>query len=283
MNYDNDILEYIDATIKSYVPIKTFPEEIYESVNYSLFGGGKRIRPYLMIAVCDMTKGDRDFVKPLFSALEMIHTYSLIHDDLPCMDNDDTRRGNPTNHILFGYSTAVLAGDALLNMAYETLFAGYEAIAVSNKEKYIKACRIIAQGAGIGGMVGGQVADMKYDESNQNKNALEYIYSKKTGALIKAAVLCGALSSDISDDEYKSAECYADNVGMLFQITDDILDMHNNKPEEGKMTYGSVYGYDYVVDYAKKLYEDSLKALEVFGEKASALIDFTQKIYNRKK
>lgn len=281
MHYNDEIIDYINATIKSFTPKKTFPNEIYDSVYYSLFGSGKRVRPYITIAVCDMLGGDSEFIKPLFSSLEMIHTYSLIHDDLPCMDNDDTRRGAPTNHVVFGYSTALLAGDALLNLAYETLFDSYEK--VNNKSNYIKACGIISHAAGISGMVGGQIADMKYDESNQNKDALEYIYLNKTGELIKAAALCGALSADITNEEYSKITEYAKNLGMLFQITDDILDMHNNEPEEGKMTYASVYGYEYVVEFAKKLYEESVDSLSIFGEKASSLIEFTQKIYNRKK
>ena len=151
--YDADTLGYIDGVIRRYLPAKDFPEVIHEAVEYSLFGDGKRVRPFLMIAVCDMLGGDASFIEPLFSALEMIHTYSLIHDDLPCMDDDDERRGKPTSHVVFGYPTAVLAGDGLLNLAFETVFSAYADIDPSARERYIRAAGIIAACSGISGIL----------------------------------------------------------------------------------------------------------------------------------
>ena len=281
--YGPDVLRYIDTVLEGYLPQKDFPENIHDAVRYSLFGDGKRVRPFLMIAVSDMLGGDPSFIEPLFSALEMIHTYSLIHDDLPCMDDDDTRRGKPTNHIVFGYPVAVLAGDALLNMAFETVLKAYGGIEPSMRERYIRAAGIISECSGILGMVGGQVADMMFDEMGDDPAALEYIYRCKTGALIRAAVLAGALSSPKADEKVLAGlDRFAYCVGMLFQLTDDILDMNGDLPEEGKMTYISVYGLDHVRKMCTDLAREAGEILSGF-EDSGVLRDFTQMIYNRKK
>ena len=281
--YDREVLDYIDTVLERYLPPKDFPENIHDSVRYSLFGDGKRVRPFLMIAVCDMLGGDRTFIEPLFSALEMIHTYSLIHDDLPCMDDDDTRRGKPTNHVVFGYPVAVLAGDGLLNLAFETVLASYTGIDSEMRERYVKAAHIISVCSGISGMVGGQVADMSFDEKGDDPQALEYIYRCKTGALIRAAVLAGALSSKETTEEQMAAlERLSYCIGMLFQLTDDILDMNGDLPEEGKMTYISVYGLDHVKRMCSDLWQEADRILSSFPDSA-VLREFVQMIYNRRK
>lgn len=281
MNYDANTLNYINSTIERYIPETKFPLSIYDSVRYSLLGDGKRIRPYLMIEACELVGGDKRFIEPLFSALEMIHTYSLIHDDLPCMDNDDERRGKPTNHVVFGYSTAVLAGDALLNMAYETMFKGYNYAA--NPQNYIKACRIISENAGIQGMVSGQVADMSFNENSKDEQALKFIYQKKTGALIKAGLLAGALSSEVEPEKFNAINNYADSLGLLFQLTDDVLDMEDGEPEKGKMTYGSVFGYQYTLNLINEECQKAKQALIIFKDKGKSLSDFAEKISKRSK
>ena len=281
MNYDADALRYIEGVLERYMPQSSFPEKIYEAVRYSLFGDGKRVRPFLMIAVSEMLGGEKSFIEPLFAGLEMIHTYSLIHDDLPCMDDDDMRRGRPTSHKVFGYPTAVLAGDALLNLAFETIISG-RAGGVSSG-RYMEAAGIIAECAGIRGMVGGQTADMMYDESSRDEKALEYIYRAKTGALIKAAVMAGALSSSsLTAGEREALERYADLIGRLFQFTDDILDMKDGLPEEGKMTYISVYGLDRVRQMCSDYESEAEEILSRF-ENSGVLREFTQMIYNRRK
>ncbi|NLW69547.1 MAG: polyprenyl synthetase family protein [Eubacteriaceae bacterium] len=276
MNDIKDLIGYIDDVIQRYMPESVYPEVIYEAMGYSLFGGGKRIRPRLMIASCELVGGDRAFIEPLFSALEMIHTYSLIHDDLPCMDDDDYRRGKPTSHRVFGEANAVLAGDALLNLAYETLFKGY--LEVENKSSYNKACLILSQAAGCGGMVGGQTADLQNDETCRDEKILKFIYSNKTGALIRAGILCGALSADISAEKFDRLDNFSRCLGMLFQLTDDILDMDGENPEQGKATYAALLGKEGCLEIINKYLNQANDALEIFGQSASELKNMAMEI-----
>ncbi len=195
---------------------------IYEAVNYSIKAGGKRIRPILSLSVCEMLGGKAEAVMPFACAIEFMHTYSLIHDDLPCMDNDDLRRGMPTSHKKFGEALALLAGDALLNHAFETI-----ANASAPAEVIMEALKIISNSGGICGMIGGQVVDMKgadtYDE-------LVTLYKMKTGAIITAAGRIGVLASGVNDDETISAvSAYTDNLGIAFQIKDDLLDVDRKR------------------------------------------------------
>lgn len=273
--------EYVDSFIKKYIPETQYPQIIYESMNYSLFGGGKRIRPILLLQTCDMLHGDIKTAEILAASLEMIHTYSLIHDDLPCMDNDDLRRGMPTNHVKFGYDTAVLAGDALLNLAFETIINGYEE--AEDKNRYMKAAKLIAYSSGVCGMISGQVADMDFNESSNDKQRLDFIYKKKTGALIKAAVLCGALCAEHTAEQYSGLARYSENIGLMFQITDDILDMKDGKAEEGKMTYISVCGEERARQKIDELLKDAADSLAVFGERKEILYSIALKISSREK
>lgn len=206
---------------------------IHEAMKYSLMAGGKRIRPVLSIAVCDMLKGDRATIMPYAAAIELIHTYSLIHDDLPCMDDDDFRRGKPTSHKVFGEAMAVLAGDGLFNLAFEIMLTDI----VKNGSSGLKkpdAALLIAEAAGIKGMIGGQVMDMDSENRDITYEELCTMHRMKTGALIKAAVLTPAVLLDAREDVLAKLEVYADNIGLAFQIKDDILDLEGTSEILGK-------------------------------------------------
>ncbi len=201
-------------------------KKITEAMNYSLLAGGKRIRPVLMMAACEAFGVSEDKILPFAAALEMIHTYSLIHDDLPSMDNDDLRRGRPTNHVVYGEATAILAGDALLNLAFETaLTAPYDA------ERKLKATAVMGRASGYFGMIGGQVVDLEGEERKLSLSELKEMHSMKTGALIKAAAQMGCALSG-KDESLLSA--YAENLGLAFQLKDDILDETSTIEELGK-------------------------------------------------
>lgn len=258
--------------------------EIYDAMRYSLYAGGKRIRPILSLAVSDSLNGDFNAALCYGSAIEMIHTYSLIHDDLPCMDNDDLRRGKPTNHIVFGENMAVLAGDALLNFACESII---NSNAGTDKMKLL-AIKEIFEASGCLGMIGGQVLDIRSENKKITEDELKILHKKKTGALIKAASRVGVISAgkdiNLFDD-------YSEAIGLAFQIRDDILDVEGNvetfgKPiksdeKNNKTTYVSLYG----VDGAKcKLAQETDKALEsisFLGEKGEVLREFALYLLNR--
>ena len=229
-NIINQKIERIDANLEKYLKIK-YPEKIYEAIRYSVFAGGKRMRPLLLLSVCEALGGSEEKAMPFACALEMIHTYSLIHDDLPCMDDDDYRRGKLTNHKVYGEAMAVLAGDALLNLAYEIMSA---ACFENFSEKSIKAMFLIAKSAGVEGMVGGQVADVLSETKNIGFDELMYIHSHKTAAIISSAVMAGAVIADVSDADLLNLEEFAQLFGVAFQIKDDILDVIGDSKLMGK-------------------------------------------------
>lgn len=258
---------------------------IYDAMRYSLYAGGKRIRPVITLAVCEALDGDMNAALTFGCALEMIHTYSLIHDDLPCMDDDDLRRGKPTNHIVYGEATAVLAGDALLNFACETV-AGEKDI---SSDMAIKALRIIYNASGADGMIGGQVLDMDAEKREISAEELTVLHRKKTGALISAAASLGALSAD--EDE-KLLLGYSSSLGLAFQIRDDILDVISDtetfgKPvksdeKNSKTTYVSLYGLD---GADEKLAEETVKATDsiaFLNEKGEFLRELALYLLTRK-
>lgn len=249
-------------------------EAIYPTLRkamfYSLEAGGKRLRPCLMLAVCEMLGGDAEKALPFACALEMIHTYSLIHDDLPCMDDDDMRRGRPSNHKVFGEATAVLAGDGLLSFAFELMLSAAER---SGEKSAVSAALEIAKRAGAAGMVTGQAADMEFEGSeNQTEDALRFIHVHKTADMLTAAVIAGAILAGADDKTLSSLRIYSEKMGMLFQITDDILDMKGDPKlmgktlgkdkEQGKLTYASLLGLDGAAQAAKQAADEALDAIK---------------------
>lgn len=250
-------------------------EKIYEAMRYSVFAGGKRLRPVIMIMTAKMLGGTPETVMPFACAMEMIHTYSLIHDDLPSMDNDDLRRGKPTSHKMFGEAVAVLAGDALLTKAFETA-ASYNVAGVC-KKKVLRAMSVLAKAAGADGMIAGQVIDI--DSVNEDEQLLKKLHSLKTGALIRASGVIGAILSGADEEQIKAVDDFCNNIGIAFQIQDDILDVISSeeelgKPigsdaENGKSTYITLFGKEQAekmaAEYTKKAV-DALSAFKNCGE-----------------
>ena len=267
-------------------------KEVYEAMRYSLMAGGKRLRPMLTLAVCDMLGGNLEDALIFGTAIECIHTYSLIHDDLPCMDNDDLRRGMPTCHKAFGETTALLAGDGLLTLAFERMadLPKYQGITF---ETAIKVIAEVAKCAGGMGMIGGQVVDLA-NESAENvpEEVLSYMHSCKTGALIRAAAVAGAIIGGADDDQIKRITEFADKLGLAFQIRDDILDFIGDesvlgKPtgsdmENMKTTYVTLLGIDEAQRRLHELSEQATEALSGFGKKSDFLICLAEYLTDRK-
>ncbi|MEK6538330.1 MAG: polyprenyl synthetase family protein [Nitrospirota bacterium] len=258
------------------------PPTLYESMRYSLSAGGKRIRPILSIAACEAVGGRTEDVIPAAIAIEMIHTYSLIHDDLPAMDNDDLRRGKPTNHKVFGEATAILAGDGLLTLAFSILSG------VSNSMKIIHE---IALAAGPEGMVGGQQLDIENEGKNIDVKALEELHRRKTGALILAAVRSGGIAGGAAETQLSALTDYGMKIGLAFQIADDILDLEGDVEyigkspgkdvKQNKNTYPALLGSTESKIVARNLVDEALEALESFDEKAVPLRMIAEYIVDR--
>lgn len=273
--------EKADNYINSVVTVVENPQKlIYEAMNYSLRAGGKRLRPVLLMASYEVFGGLEEDVLPFAASMEMIHTYSLIHDDLPAMDNDDYRRGKPSNHKQFGEATAILAGDALLNRAFEK---GLEAVSdwKKNKDAAVKAMLVIAQSSGTEGMIGGQVVDMYGPDVIDSLDALKYMYSLKTGAIIKSSIIAGAILGEASEQELDALGRYAECLGIAFQIEDDILDVTGSmdklgKPigsdsENNKKTYVSIEGLVKSREAVKHFTDEATRSLDIFGVRADML------------
>lgn len=227
----------MDALVKSFAPeMKGDESLIAEAINYSLLAGGKRIRPLIIKEVYELSGGEnKKLAGPFMAAIEMIHTYSLIHDDLPAMDNDDFRRGRPTNHNVYGEALAILAGDGLLNYAYETALRSFQAASsVKEYESVIKALRILSESAGIHGMVAGQVMDMNLSVANRTKETVEKMYLLKTGALLRASFMIGATLAGVSEADIEKMKETGEAVGLAFQLKDDMLDAHGDEKATGK-------------------------------------------------
>lgn len=268
--YDNT-RRVVEESLTSFISgAENSPQKIiFDSMKYSLEAGGKRIRPVLLLETIKMMGGDCSAGIPFACAVEYIHTYSLIHDDLPAMDDDDLRRGKPTNHKVFGEAVAILAGDGLLNSAFEIMSGE---ILKNNCVGSVKAMNVIASCAGVNGMIAGQIVDIESEGRSISYEELRYLHSKKTGALIKASVMAGAYIAGANEEELKAVERYSENIGLAFQITDDILDVTGNTSELGKntgsdiqndkSTYVSLFG----IEKARLLAQDCLKdAVESLG------------------
>ena len=285
----------IENILVKYMPSKEgYQKVIFEAMEYALMAGGKRLRPMFMNEVYLMCGGsDRDLIEPFMAAIEMIHTYSLVHDDLPAMDNDALRRGLPTVHVKFGEDMAILAGDALLNFAFETACQGF---AVKPGDANVeKAFAVLAKKAGIYGMVGGQVLDVERAGLPMDEDQLAFIYENKTGALIAAACMCGAYLAGADDAVVAQLEEAAYAVGFAFQVQDDILDLVGDEQLLGKplhsddknhkVTYVTLHGMDAAKQYVEEMSEKAIRILEnikAWDEGAKAdMIALVKSLINR--
>ena len=282
----------VDKFLDDYLPkADVHPTALHEAIRYSLFAGGKRVRPVLCIASCEAVGGDIDTALPVASAIELIHTYSLIHDDLPAMDNDDYRRGRPTNHKKYGEAIAILAGDALLTMAFDML-ADRKLNSRLDSASLLSIIKILASASGSAGMVGGQAADIEASGKEVNLPEVEYIHIHKTGALIRASVCIGAIAGNASKDELHVLTRYGECIGLAFQIADDILDIEGSRDEIGKdvgsdvakekVTYPSVIGISESKKLSKELIGKAVEAISTLGEKAEPLREIARYIVERK-
>ena len=280
----NDINKYLDNYFKGK---GKYNKIIYEASSYSVNIGGKRVRPILFALSYYIYKNEYKNILPMACAIEMIHTYSLIHDDLPCMDNDDLRRGKPTNHKVFGENIAVLAGDNLLNEAM-ILMMDYS---IKNGMNALKAAYEIASSAGAEGMIGGQVVDVTSEGKCISKDELEYMHSKKTGAIIRAAVVSGAILADAPENDIRILKEYGEKLGLAFQIRDDILDVVGDvkvlgknihvDEEHDKTNFISVYGLEKCKEICEKLSEECLELLKALTVDSQCLVDLTYYLLNR--
>jgi len=258
-----------------------------DAMAYSLRNGGKRIRPVLTLEFCRVCGGDYKSAIPFALAVEMIHTYSLIHDDLPCMDNDDMRRGKPSSHKVYGEANALLAGDGLLTLAFETVLS-----ADADADKKSKAALELAKAAGVSGMIGGQVMDLANEEKSVTLDGIITAEKLKTGALIKVAAVMGCIAAGADNAQLEAAEKYCENIGLAFQIIDDILDVTSNekmlgKPigsdsENGKSTFVSLLGLEDSYSFAEKLTANAKASLDIFGSDGNFLACLADKLYERK-
>ena len=279
MNFKEELrirTDYADNVIKEFLPEEEgFNKELCEAMNYSVNAGGKRLRPILLHSFYRLFGGDSDIVKPCMAAYEMLHTYSLVHDDLPAIDNDNYRRGMPTTHARFGEATAILAGDGLLHQAYETFIKIFD---TEISTRTVKALKIFGDKTGINGMLGGQSADVLHTGELISDELLYYIYEKKTGALIEGAMLTGSALAGCNDEDLVKIKRAGELVGLAFQIKDDILDIYGNEKEIGKplhsdeknnkVTYVTFEGLDKASKDVETISKEAEKLLDSFeGDK----------------
>ena len=280
-------IELIDAALSHYIPIDSYQPIIYEAMRYSLLAGGKRLRPLMLMAAADAVGGKGSDYLPVACGLEMIHTYSLIHDDLPAMDNDDYRRGKLTNHKVYGDGIAVLAGDGLLTAAFGTMLSQTKV----EPQVLIQVVNEIAVAAGPAGMVGGQAIDLISEGQTVDAKTLQYIHQAKTGALFKAALRSGALLAGGSQQQLTALTSYASQFGLAFQITDDILDVVGTQDKIGKpvgsdvknhkATYVTLYTLAGAKQLAQQTVNEALINLRGFGPEASILRELVEHLINR--
>ncbi len=269
-------IKLVDEALGVYFAAEDIPKQLLESMSYSVFAGGKRLRPAITLAACEMLGGAMEDAMPFACALEMIHTYSLIHDDLPAMDNDDYRRGKLTNHKVFGEGQAVLAGDALLSYAFELML---KELVIRPEQRLALATQAVAKGAGVRGMVAGQSLDLLHEGSGRmEEDELLRIHRGKTSAMLLAAVEAGAYCAGASADLLKQLREFGMQYGLLFQITDDILDVTGEESsmgktlgkdeKAGKLTFPAVYGLDGAMVKAEEAAAAAHAALNPLGERA---------------
>ena len=289
---DNRVKE-IEKVLAKYLPKpEGYQKVIMEAMAYSVTAGGKRLRPMLMKETFVMFGGEGAGVEPFMAALEMLHTYSLVHDDLPAMDNDEYRRGRRTTHVVYGEGMGILAGDALLNYAFETAVEAFE-LAPTQASRVAKALKILAGKAGIYGMIGGQVVDVSSCGENLTQEMLDFIYELKTGALIESAMMIGAVLAGAGDDEVATVERIASLTGLAFQIQDDILDVTSTMEELGKpihsdeknekTTYVTLKGLDKAVADVAQISEEAISLLQGLGKENPYLEELLKALVHRKK
>ena len=280
----------VESLLKQYMPKEEgYQKTIIEAMNYSLSAGGKRLRPILAIEACSIVGGNIEDVIPFAVAIEMIHTYSLIHDDLPALDNDDLRRGKKTNHIVFGEDMAILAGDALLNYAFEVMLSN--SIDKDNPNKYLKAINEIAKTSGIYGMIGGQVVDIQSENKQISKERLDYIHNNKTAAIIIGCMRAGAIIGNATEEQLENITKYAKNIGLSFQIVDDILDIIGDESKLGKKvgsdienqksTYPSLIGLEESKKVAYELIKEAKNSIELIDSNSKVLNGLADYIIDR--
>lgn len=282
----------VEAELDRLIAETAYPPVIHQAMRYSLLSGGKRLRPVLALATCEAVAGQASFALPLACAVECIHTYSLIHDDLPAMDNDDYRRGKLTLHKVYGEGIAILAGDALLTEAFAVL-AEAAGRWPDLQGKYLEATVRVARASGSQGMIGGQVVDLQSEGKQVGAETLEYIHLHKTGALIQAAVWCGGLIGGASRTQLADLDAYGQHFGLAFQITDDILDVAGSRAETGKdmgsdrrkqkATYPALYGVERSREMAAREVERAVAALDNWGPEADLLREAARSLVYRRR
>ena len=288
-------VEEVEQVIQSFLPEETgYQKTVLEAMNYSVLAGGKRLRPMLMEETYKLFGGNGKIVEPFMAAMEMVHTYSLVHDDLPAMDNDEYRRGRKTTHVVYGEGMAILAGDGLLNYAFETALKAFD---MEPSNPLIgKALQVFAKKAGIYGMIGGQTADMEAENMEQSKvsnDLLLFIHENKTAALIQSSMMIGAILAGACEEDIKTMEKIAYNVGIAFQIQDDILDITSSLEVLGKMTgsdeknnkvtYVTLNGMEKSKEDVETLSKEALTLLNSFENKNEFLNQLIEELITREK
>ncbi|MCD7738852.1 MAG: polyprenyl synthetase family protein [Lachnospiraceae bacterium] len=280
MNFEEELTKKVQQTeelLRRFLPREEgFQKTVLQAMNYSVLGGGKRLRPLLMREVFYHCGGENEAIlEPFMAALEMIHTYSLVHDDLPAMDNDDYRRGRKTTHVIYGEDMAILAGDGLLNYAFETAMKAFDGASETEYPRVISALRVLAGKAGVYGMIGGQVCDVESENSQEAISAekLLFIHEHKTAALIEAAMMIGGILAGAGEKTVRDLEKAAYNIGIAFQIQDDVLDVTGSeevlgKPigsdeRNGKQTYVSIYGLQRSVEDVERLSREAIELMKL--------------------
>ncbi len=291
----NKRTEEIEKLLMSYLPQEEgFAKTMAQAMNYSVMAGGKRLRPMLVLETLRMFGGEEKLAYPFMAAMEMIHTHSLVHDDLPAIDNDDYRRGRLTTHKVYGEAMGVLSGVALLNYAYEVMLTAFDIADMPEKQvRVIQAMKVMSHKTGLYGMLGGQSVDVENDGKPMSRQMLDYIYENKTSALIEASMMTGAILGGASAEEIAAVEKAAKNVGLAFQIQDDILDVTSTKEELGKpihsdeknnkTTYVTIMGIEKASQQVKELSAEAIELLEGLNKKNEFLFTLVKELVGRRK
>lgn len=295
VNFQDELIRKTEETekvIRDYLPAEEgFARTMAQAMNYSMLAGGKRLRPMLIQETYRLFGGVEQVAEPFMAGMEMIHTHSLIHDDLPALDNDDYRRGRLTTHKVYGEAMGVLSGVALLNYAYETMIRAFAF--TDEQERVIRALKVISEKTGIHGMLGGQSVDVENDGKPLEKELLDYIYKNKTSALIEASMMTGAILAGADEQEVSVVEKAAGNIGLAFQIQDDILDVTSTDEELGKpvhsdeknnkVTYVTLFGIEKASEQVEQLSEKAISQLKSLNKNNEFLYSLIEKLINRRK